>query len=129
MTSIDEIVRELSGLMEKATPGPWRYRPSRHDDWGVVRAPNDYYAIQAHAGRNLTDKEAAAHRAAKTDPFAGNALFIVAARNHLPAILSALARSRRMEEALRSISRYAVRGDDIHFDGIVESARAALEDT
>lgn len=88
MTSIDEIVPELTGLLEKATPGPW-----------VVegRPPNMRLAFAGVERPRLSpfmfiDDEQEA-----------NGAFVCAARNHLPAILSALARSRRMEEALRSV--------------------------
>jgi len=97
---MSDIVKELRELLDKATPGPWVYRPHKNDDWGVVRATdgNGYPIAQARAGRHVTDDEYAAHRVAKTDPFEANARLIAAARNHLPAIL---ARIEALEAALQ----------------------------
>ena len=84
MTSIDEIVRELSGLMEKAK----RQWPER---WELVR--DGAYADIRRVGTpyNIT-----------TDMPRHQAALAVAVENHLPALLSALSRSRRMEEVLRN---------------------------
>ena len=117
MTSIDEIVRELNGLMEKAEL-PWvEYGKGWSGSW-LVGPDKDKTSVGV-----IPAKHAVAACAKDAAPIIAKCV------SAIPSLLSALARSRRMEEALRSISRYAVRGDDIHFDGIVESARAALEDT
>jgi len=146
MTSIDEIVRELSGLMEKATPGPWIDPPSR----GEGKKPCPYLASKDGNGEVIVGR------------FDYCSVFdkplIASMRNHLPALLSALARSRRMEEALRPFvaafetarakhmkrSAQAVAQGRIWFDempadwpceglefsmGVYRAARAALEDT
>ena len=106
MTSIDEIVRELSGLMEKAK----RQWPER---WELVR--DGAYADIRRVGTpyNIT-----------TDMPRHQAALAVAVENHLPALLPALSRSRRMEEALQWIVE-----DGASDSRAVECARAALEDT
>jgi len=128
MTSIDEIVTELSGLLEKATPGPWELR------W--------YERVTVPSDTDGSKSIAHVYRMKDTDAGDVNRKFIVAARNHLPALL---ARSRRMEEALRHMLG-AIDGNTIDSEEIAGDydsgipphkwheqwayyARAALEDT
>ena len=92
----DEQLAELEALAEKATEGPWRYRPNKFDDWGVVRAPSEYFVLQAKAGRHLTDEEVADHFARKTDPYAANALFAVASRTAMPSLIAEVRRLRAL---------------------------------
>lgn len=89
MTSIDEIVRELRDLLEKATPGPWQSNSRmQRVEQDLTIFGRDYRAVASPYNANA-DADGA---------------LIAAARNHLPALLSALARSRRQEEALREIA-------------------------
>lgn len=72
------------------TPGPWHYRPERHDDWGMVRASPDrdgwpgHIIANARAGRDfdVLGKEADEHRHNRTDPFEANARLIAAAPDY-----------------------------------------------
>lgn len=71
-------------MTAKHTPGPWVYRPFKHDDWGFVR--NGAGDLIARASGPTTAAERNAHREAKTDPYKANARLIAAA----PAMLEAL---------------------------------------
>lgn len=83
MTSIDEIVRELTALLEKATPGPWTWDTGAYAFQDpIVRGPQYEYVLRVNNLNNWRDTRD----------------LIIAARNHLPALLSTLA---RREEALR----------------------------
>lgn len=80
----------------KHTPGPWRYRPLRHDDWGLIRGPEaddggprngfGYIVARAYSGSFETVEELAAHRANNTDPAEANARLIAAAPDMLDAL-------------------------------------------
>jgi hypothetical protein len=60
---------------------PYLYRPNKHDDWGVLRCANGWPVASAKMGRDWTEEEWEAHRAAKTDPMGDTALFIAHACN------------------------------------------------
>ena len=90
----------LSALAEKATKGPWAYRPGEYDDWGVIKGPPHRpegfeYDLRFHLAQfrdpDATDNEILGqHRKAKTDPWRGNAELVVELVNNLPTIISAL---------------------------------------
>lgn len=64
---------------EGHTEGPWRYRPCKLDDWGVVRSTDGTLIAQARSAAWLDDKVLDAHRQARTDPAEANARLIAAA--------------------------------------------------
>ena len=68
----------------KHTPGPWKYRPDKYDDWGVVKSADGYPVVQACLGRWTSEFDT--HRTNKTDPAEANARLISAA----PELLAAL---------------------------------------
>jgi len=125
MTSIDEIVKELSGLMEKATPGPWVVKPMHGYVTDQIESSHPDYASKWPARYVTSFEGPGEHWEANRD-------FVVAVHTHLPALLSALARSRRMEEALRRIGSGQgfpyVSGEE-KLRHVIMYARAALEDT
>jgi 5'(3')-deoxyribonucleotidase len=103
------MIEELKALAEKATPGPWEYRPGEYDDWGVIKGPpfrpdGFEYDLRPFIAQcrspNLSEAELGQHRANKTDPWETDAALIVALVNNLPAILSALSAVPVMKEAL-----------------------------
>ena len=90
---------ELRRLHAAATPGEWLYRPNRHDDWGFIRSSDALVAIARDSSKSYEhDNE---HRRQGTDPYEHNARIIVAAHNHLPALLAALDEA----EAMMAIER------------------------
>ncbi|WP_395454657.1 hypothetical protein ACHMW5_13385 [Azospirillum melinis] len=94
---------ELAAIRERAnaaTEGPWLYRPHKMDDWGTVRisdAEEPYFVARAQAG-GPTDH--AAHRAAGTDPYERNGLFIAHARTDVPRLLDLIEALRAENERL-----------------------------
>lgn len=68
------------------TPGPWSYRPYKHDDWGTVRGPDDGVICQARDPGAVDAVTLAKHRERGTDPWEANARLIAAA----PELLEAL---------------------------------------
>ena len=92
-------IEALRQLLERATAGPWAYRPQEHDDWGFIRTTrateDGWHPVVARANDVSVHEDHDAHRAAKTDPAEGNARLIVAAVNALPSLLTEL-------EALRA---------------------------
>jgi hypothetical protein len=58
-------------------PGPWLYRPNKHDDWGVVRAGKDGPII-AVARSSKFDVDEDKHRHERTDPYEAIARAIAA---------------------------------------------------
>lgn len=112
----------LRALAEKATPGPWAYRPDEHDDWGMVKSPRQAVEgfkdglrcclAQFRHPDALDEEVLSKHRAAKTDPWRGNAELVTYLRNAVPEILALLeadkdervaaleAENGRMREAL-----------------------------
>lgn len=111
-------IEAMRQLLERATAGPWAYRPQEHDDWGFIRttrATEDGWHPVVAIARDVSDHEDHdAHRASKTDPAEGNAGLIVAAVNALPSLLTELEALRaergRMVEALEPFAKY--RGSD-----------------
>lgn len=101
MSTIDEgELDRLEGLYAAATPGEWRYRPDRYDDWGFVRAEDGSIALRGYPGHDVDEAELDEHRRQKTDPHGPNALFAVAAHESFPALLAA-ARALSAEKAAR----------------------------
>lgn len=90
----------LEALAEKATSGPWAYRPDEYDDWGVIKAPPhrpegfDYdlrfCLAQFRDPKAISDEILSKHRKTKTDPWRGNAELVVELVNALPTIIEAL---------------------------------------
>lgn len=81
--------------MSERTPGPWEYRPHRHDDWGWIRGPKGDAKIgplvaTARSGAWESVEMLDEHRRNKTDPYGANAAFIVKAVNNHEAMLKAL---------------------------------------
>jgi hypothetical protein len=97
-------VAGLRALRERATPGPWEYRPYEGDDWGFVRGPEQSSTIGplkplvavARPGHQH-DFDADAHRRAGADPYEPNAALITAAVNALPALLDAAEATAALE--------------------------------
>ena len=97
MTKLSE---RLEALAEKATKGPWAYRPDEYDDWGVIKAPPcrpegfeydlRFNLAQFRDPQAISDEVLSQHREAKTDPWRGNAELVVELVNNLPTILQAL---------------------------------------
>lgn len=126
---------KLRALDEAATPGPWAYRPDEFDDWGVVKAPPqrpdgfeyDLSFVLAQfrdpaATDPITQHE---HRAAKTDPWKGNAELVTFLRNAVPAILAMAEHNQRMREALDWYAEQGAGCRKITSEG--EKARFALD--
>lgn len=79
--------------MTEHTPTPWIYRSSPHDDWGWIRGPKTEDGIaplvaMARSGVWENVEMLDEHRAAKTDPYGANALFIIKAVNNHDALVS-----------------------------------------
>ena len=86
-TLTDEDLDRLEAAYVAATPGEWRYRPDRYDDWGYVLNTARQVVLIGRAGG---DADHDAHRRAGTDPMAPNALFAVAAHESFPALIAAV---------------------------------------
>lgn len=91
---------ELRAIAEKATPGPWLYRPDELSDWGWVRSENRGLFLQAR--HPSSEVELADHRIRGTDPWANDAIHI--ATFDPPTVLALLARIEELEGALRTIA-------------------------
>lgn len=91
---MSDIIQELRSLIAKATPGPWAYRPREYDDWGFIRVAQadaeGWQPIVALGRAGPVESDHDEHRRNKTDPYGPNAELIVAAINHLPALLDRL---------------------------------------
>ena len=97
MTKLRE---RLEALAEKATKGPWAYRPGEYDDWGLIKAPPcrpegfeydlRFSLAQFRDPQAISDEVLSQHREAGTDPWRGNAELVVELVNNLPTILQAL---------------------------------------
>lgn len=73
---------ELKALLEKATPGPWHYRPQKFDDWGYVRAsvrPDGWQPFICQAKNDAEEEVVNAARKAGIDPWGANARLIALA--------------------------------------------------
>jgi hypothetical protein len=85
----------LKELLERATKGPWAYRPDACDDWGFIRQdwdnaePNLKRPVVAISRGGVGDDHDA-HRRAGTDPYRPNGELIVAAVNALPDLIQEL---------------------------------------
>lgn len=94
-----DIIQELRTLIAKATPGPWAYRPREYDDWGFIRVAQadaeGWQPIVALGRAGPVESDHDEHRRNKTDPYGPNAELIVAAINHLPALLDRLEAAER----------------------------------
>ena len=95
-----KLSERLSALAEKATKGPWAYRPDEYDDWGIIKGaphrPEGFeYDLRFHLAQ-FRDPDAlgeailAEHRRTGTDPWRWNAELVVELVNALPTIISAL---------------------------------------
>lgn len=101
-------LKALADAQEKATKGPWLYRPNKYDDWGVIKEGNNsigkdhgYFVARAGYGDYLTQEIEHGHRLNKTDPYAPNALFI--ALSGSTNFRQLHDRMKAMEEALREM--------------------------
>lgn len=71
------------------TPGPWRYRPHKYDDWGWIRAANDELVARVGIASD-NEEELNEHRRKRTDPFWADAQLVTAAPELLAALKDAL---------------------------------------
>lgn len=114
--SID--LAKLKALAEAATPGPWRYRPDKYDDWGYVRGPSDdeidigWTIAVVSAGRHVSVAEKDEHRRTETDPYGDNAQFIAAANP--TAVLALIDRVEELERALKPFADEASEWETFH---------------
>lgn len=69
---------KLRALAAKATPGPWKARPDKHDDWGTLRSSSGDFLAQVYAARYVSAEERDEHRRNKTDPYGDNLAYIAA---------------------------------------------------
>lgn len=94
----------LRTLLEKATPGPWYYRPQEYDDWGFIRGgePGEFGLPVVAVGREVqySDIGHDEHRRAGTDPYGPNSELIAEAITALPALLDLIAAQASQIEAL-----------------------------
>lgn len=97
MSISQEQLEEWRALAEKATEGPWRYRPNEFDDWGYVRVSNGWPVAIGRAGHGINGN---VHRTAGTDPYGDNSKFIAASRTAVPALIAEV---ERLREALRGL--------------------------
>ena len=76
---------DLEILSNAAAPGPWAYRPEKHDDWGTIRGGMIKTCIGdirppvavSNPPRVDNNYDYEAHRKAGTDPMEANGRFIV----------------------------------------------------
>ena len=93
---LQDLISEIDALFEKATDGPWAYRPQEFDDWGVIRATKPdrdgicFITANARDGRFATEEEFSEHRRNGTDPYGPNAELIVALVNAWPTLRKSL---------------------------------------
>lgn len=69
----------LAKLSSAASKGEWAYRPQELDDWGMVRSaplPNGRAPL-ALVSKSVDDRSHDQHRAAGTDPYEANGVFVV----------------------------------------------------
>ena len=89
----------VAALAEKATPGPYLYRPKKYDDWGMLRA-GEYVLCQVRDPRFLDLDRA---RAEGRDPWEDSAQFLAAA----PSMAALIAAQAAEIERLRGLTWYA----------------------
>jgi hypothetical protein len=105
-----EALAEIRERADKATPGPWLYRPRIIDDWGSVRAGVDGYHVAISRdgdGIGADQKAMDEHRKNKTDPYEPNGRFIAHARTDIPALLALVEAKQAEVERLRNDKRRA----------------------
>jgi len=99
----------LRELHAKATPGPWRYRPSLHDDWGTIRGGDHKPVATTCMECRYTESDVGKREG--PSPIAENGELIVAVINALPSLLDAYEERDRLRgllaEALPCV-RYAM---------------------
>jgi hypothetical protein len=87
---------QLKQLCEKATPGPWLYRPNKYDDWGIIKTADvsadgrdvGYIVARAYYGGCITQEIENQARVDKSCPYAHNGLLITASRTALPELIA-----------------------------------------
>jgi hypothetical protein len=107
--------------MPDHTPTPWSYRPLKHDDWGWIRDADGSLAATARDGRVMSERFDE-FRAAKKDPYAANAAFIVNAVNNHDALVKALETARARIEYLG-----AACNDPRHFQNNADVVLPAID--
>jgi hypothetical protein len=123
---------EVKALLDGATPGPWRYRPHKYDDWGVVRGGvfNDERGGYPHLAQvcdpdKLDDDTLNQHRVSGQDPWEGNARLTAAA----PDLARALLEARTENARLRADAQAAVAAAlDAVPEGVWVAAMLAAEE-
>lgn len=112
----DERMGEIERRAEKATVGPWLYRPRPPlDDWGIIRAAAEdgYIVAQARDAGATDEKQKDNHRRRKTDPYEANGLFIAHARDDIPWLLA------QHRALIERVTKYRKRLQvDRHFEAI-----------
>jgi hypothetical protein len=88
--------------MAQHTPGPWLYRPLKHDDWGWVRT-QDGTLVAVARNSPVTDAEQTAHRRNRTDPYEGNARLIAAAPDLLSYVRRCASNDHEANELLKKV--------------------------
>jgi len=99
---IDTSPEAVERLLDGVTPGPWKYRPNRFDDWGVVKS-DDFHLCQVRDLLRYTMEHLNEARAANYDPWESNARFIAAARQLVPALSAERDRLTAENAALREV--------------------------
>jgi hypothetical protein len=116
MTDMNKLADELEGLAERATPGEWAWT----DDNGVA-FPRQWRLCP---GVLFADGTSGTPGGDSID--CANAALIVALRNRLPAILSALRDAGKMREALGRISQATVYDDERDSGTMLRAVKIAL---
>ena len=101
MTDYTDLKRRLEAATVGVTPGPWLYRPDRHDDWGTVKAGN-CVLCRIRDPERLDEDTLNDFRGRKVDPWEANARFTADARDLVPEALSAIAALEAENAKLRS---------------------------
>lgn len=83
----------IKARADKATAGPWAYRPQEYDDWGWVRGNDGIVATARNPDVHLDDFFK--FRNENRDPYESNASFIAHARQDIPDLLAALEAAER----------------------------------
>lgn len=106
---MNDKIKELAALMEKATPGPWKFR---HDDekYGNIAGPH---------GRNLLNDE----DCEADDP---DVVLIIAMRNALPEVLEELETAKEFVKLTNETNKEAIKQRDAAL-ARAEKAEAEIE--